>query len=105
MLKEYPETCLQNLRITMYKETLQLIMMHKEDGIHITLHFSTNIICFVIVSGYFILGFHSTRGWKLMIGSIYKDYGFAQNDQIIFGFVSIFQIILDIILKYLIYVI
>ena len=139
MLKEYPETRLQNLRTTIYKETVQLIKTHNEDRIHTILHFSTNIICFVILSGYSILGnqeliilnswvqellynlsdtikafsillltdlcigFHSTHGWELMIGSVYKDFGFAQNDQIISGLVSTFPVILDTILKYWIF--
>nr|YP_010163224.1 envelope membrane protein [Podalyria calyptrata]QRI61016.1 envelope membrane protein [Podalyria calyptrata] len=139
MLKEYPETRLQNLRTTIYKETVQLIKTHNQDRIHTILHFSTNIICFVILSGYSILGnqeliilnswvqeflynlsdtikafsillltdlcigFHSTHGWELMIGSVYKDFGFAQNDQIISGLVSTFPVILDTILKYWIF--
>ncbi|KAE9617791.1 hypothetical protein Lalb_Chr03g0039211 [Lupinus albus] len=49
MLKEYPETRLQNLRTAIYKETIQLIKTHNEDRIHTILHFSTNIICFVIL--------------------------------------------------------
>nr|YP_010962646.1 chloroplast envelope membrane protein [Senna candolleana]WNI02187.1 chloroplast envelope membrane protein [Senna candolleana] len=139
MIKEYPETHLQNLRIGIYKETIQLIKTHNEDRIHTILHFSTNIICFVILSGYSILGnqeliilnswvqeflynlsdtikafsillltdlcigFHSTHGWELMIGSVYKDFGFAHNDQIISGLVSTFPVILDTILKYWIF--
>nr|YP_009504910.1 CemA [Senna occidentalis]YP_010962985.1 chloroplast envelope membrane protein [Senna sophera]AWW14028.1 CemA [Senna occidentalis]QIQ60277.1 CemA [Senna occidentalis]WNI02441.1 chloroplast envelope membrane protein [Senna occidentalis]WNI02611.1 chloroplast envelope membrane protein [Senna sophera] len=139
MIKEYPETHLQNLRIGIYKETIQLIKTHNEDRIHTILHFSTNIICFVILSGYSILGnqeliilnswvqeflynlsdtikafsillltdlcigFHSTHGWELMIGSVYKNFGFAHNDQIISGLVSTFPVILDTILKYWIF--
>nr|YP_009770015.1 chloroplast envelope membrane protein [Genista tinctoria]QIT00717.1 chloroplast envelope membrane protein [Genista tinctoria] len=139
MLKEYPETRIQNLRTAIYKETIQLIKTHNEDCIHTILHFSTNIICFLILSGYSILGnqellilnswvqeflynlsdtikafsillltdlcigFHSTHGWELMIGSVYKDFGFAQNDQIISGLVSTFPVILDTILKYWIF--
>lgn len=139
MLKEYPETRLQNLRTAIYKETIQLIKTHNEDRIHTIFHFSTNIISFVILSGYSILGnqeliilnswvqeflynlsdtikafsillltdlcigFHSTHGWELMIGSVYKDFGFAQNDQIISGLVSTFPVILDTILKYWIF--
>nr|YP_009369750.1 envelope membrane protein [Maackia floribunda]AOP18598.1 envelope membrane protein [Maackia floribunda]UWV18593.1 envelope membrane protein [Maackia hupehensis] len=139
LLKEYPETHLQNLRTAIYKETIQLIKTHNEDRIHTILHFSTNIICFVILSGYSVLGnqeliilnswaqeflynlsdtikafsillltdlcigFHSTHGWELMIGSVYKDFGFAQNDQIISGLVSTFPVILDTILKYWIF--
>ncbi|KAL0532262.1 hypothetical protein IC582_031652 [Cucumis melo] len=116
MLKEYPETHLQKLRIGIYKETIQLIKMHNEDRIHMILHFSTNIICFVILSGYSILGNEelvilnswvqeiSFTPWlELMIGSVYKDFGFSHNDQIISGLVSTFPVILDTILKYWIF--
>nr|YP_009939701.1 chloroplast envelope membrane protein [Argentina phanerophlebia]QNV48941.1 chloroplast envelope membrane protein [Argentina phanerophlebia] len=139
MIKEYPETHLQKLRVEIYKETTQLIKMHNEDRIHTILHFSTNLICFIILSGYSILGneelvilnslvqeflynlsdtikafcillltdlcigFHSPHGWELMIGSVYKDFGFVHNDQIISGLVSTFPVILDTIFKYWIF--
>nr|YP_009739623.1 envelope membrane protein [Rheum nobile]QIC50602.1 envelope membrane protein [Rheum nobile]QVX27746.1 envelope membrane protein [Rheum nobile] len=139
LIKEYPETHLKKLRIGIHKETIQLIKLHNEDCIHTILYFSTNIICFVILSGYSIIGnkelitlnswvqeflynlsdtikaffillltdlcigFHSPHGWELMIGSIYQDFGFSYNDQIISGLVSTFPVILDTILKYLIF--
>ena len=139
MIKEYPETHLQKLRIGIHKETIQLIKMHNEDRIHTILHFSTNLICFVILSGYSIfgneelvilnswvqeflynlsdtikafsillltdlcIGFHSPHGWELMIGSVYKDFGFAHNEQILSGLVSTFPVILDTIFKYWIF--
>nr|YP_010629032.1 envelope membrane protein [Begonia henrilaportei]WBN96003.1 envelope membrane protein [Begonia henrilaportei] len=139
MIKEYPETHLQKLRIGIYKETIQLIKIHNHDRIHMILYFSTNIISFVILSAYSILGneqlfllnswvqeflynlsdtikafsillltdlcigFHSPHGWELMIGSVYKDFGFAHNDQIISGLVSTFPVILDTVLKYWIF--
>nr|YP_010832174.1 envelope membrane protein [Astragalus vulpinus]WFG51307.1 envelope membrane protein [Astragalus vulpinus]WFG51383.1 envelope membrane protein [Astragalus vulpinus]WFG51459.1 envelope membrane protein [Astragalus vulpinus] len=139
MLKEYPETRLENLRIGIYKQTIQLIKTHNQDCIHMILHFSTNLIYLLILSGYSILGnqqliilnswvqefiynlsdtikafsillltdlcigFHSTHGWELMIGSVYKDFGFTQNDQIISGLVSTFPVILDTIFKYWIF--
>ena len=56
MIKGYPETHLQKLRIGIHNETIQLIKMHNEDCIHMILHFSTNIIYFLILSGYSILG-------------------------------------------------
>ena len=56
MIKEYPETHIQKLRIGIHKETIQLVKMHNEDDIHSILHFATNIICFAIISGYSILG-------------------------------------------------
>nr|YP_010565412.1 chloroplast envelope membrane protein [Duhaldea cappa]YP_010600090.1 chloroplast envelope membrane protein [Blumea aromatica]UZA66350.1 chloroplast envelope membrane protein [Duhaldea cappa]WAL05591.1 chloroplast envelope membrane protein [Blumea aromatica] len=139
MIKEYSETHLKNLRIGIHKETIQLIKIHNKGRIHTILHFSTNIICFIILSGYSILGnkelvilnswtqeflynlsdtikafslllltdlcigFHSPHGWELMIGFVYKDFGFVHNDQIISGLVSTFPVILDTILKYWIF--
>nr|ATV97755.1 chloroplast envelope membrane protein [Gustavia serrata] len=139
MIKEYSETHLQKFRIGIHQETIQLIKIYNEDRIHTILHFSTNIICFIILSSYSILGneelfilnswaqeflynlsdtikafsillltdlcigFHSPHGWELMIGSIYKDFGFVHNDQIISGLVSTFPVILDTILKYWIF--
>nr|YP_010942524.1 envelope membrane protein [Persicaria thunbergii]WLS53584.1 envelope membrane protein [Persicaria thunbergii] len=136
VIKEYP---VKSLHRGIHKETLQLIKLHNEDCIHTILSFSTNLICFVILSGYsFIgneeliilnswvqeflynlndtikafsillltdlcIGFHSPHGWELMIGFIYKDFGFSHNDQIISGLVSTFPVILDTILKYLIF--
>nr|YP_009513402.1 envelope membrane protein [Androsace laxa]AVK40052.1 envelope membrane protein [Androsace laxa] len=139
MIKENSETHLQKLRIGMHKETIQLIKIYNDNYIHTILHFSTNIICFIILSGYSILGneelvilnswaqefvynlsdtikafsillltdlcigFHSPHGWELMIGSVYKDFGFVHNDQIISGLVSTFPVILDTIFKYWIF--
>nr|WBR76479.1 envelope membrane carbon uptake protein [Ceratostigma minus] len=139
IIKEYPETHLQKLRIGIHKETIQLIKLHNEDCIHTIFDFSTNIICFLILSGYsiigneellilnswvqeflynlsdtikafsilllidFCIGFHSPHGWELMIGSIYNDFGFVHNDQILSGLVSTFPVILDTIFKYWIF--
>nr|YP_010160927.1 chloroplast envelope membrane protein [Acanthochlamys bracteata]QRH18434.1 chloroplast envelope membrane protein [Acanthochlamys bracteata]QZR91722.1 chloroplast envelope membrane protein [Acanthochlamys bracteata]UQU69433.1 chloroplast envelope membrane protein [Acanthochlamys bracteata] len=136
MLTEYPKT---HIRIGIQGETIQLVKTHNEYHFQIILHFSTNIICFAILSGYFILGneelvilnswvqeffhnlsdtikafsillvtdlwigFHSTHGWELMIGSVYNDFGLAHNDQIISGLVSTFPVILDTIVKYWIF--
>nr|QXO04819.1 chloroplast envelope protein [Macodes petola] len=139
MIKEYSETHMQRLGIGMHKETIQLVKRHNESNFHIILDFSTNLICFAILSGYFVLGneelfflnswiqeflynlsdtikafsillvtdlwigFHSTHGWELMIGSIYNDFGLAENDQILSGLVSTFPVILDTIVKYWIF--
>nr|YP_010477698.1 envelope membrane protein [Polystachya bennettiana]UVI18074.1 envelope membrane protein [Polystachya bennettiana] len=139
MIKEYSNTHMQRLRIGMHKETIQLVQRQNESHFHIILHFSTNLIFFAILSGYFFLGneelfilnswiqefiynlsdtikafsillltdlwigFHSTHGWELMIGSIYNDFGLAQNDQILSGLVSTFPVILDTIVKYWIF--
>nr|YP_010169377.1 envelope membrane protein [Gardenia jasminoides]QRZ04299.1 envelope membrane protein [Gardenia jasminoides]QZL38296.1 envelope membrane protein [Gardenia jasminoides]WRO38881.1 envelope membrane carbon uptake protein [Gardenia jasminoides f. longicarpa] len=139
LIEEYSETHLQKLRIGIQKEAIQLINIYNESRIHTILHFSTNIICFVILSGFSILGneelvilnswtqeflynlsdtakafsillltdlcigFHSPHGWELMVGSVYKDFGFVHNDQIISGLVSTFPVILDTIFKYWIF--
>ena len=139
MIKEFPERHLQKFRMAFHKETIQLIKIHHQEHIHTILNFSTNIICFVILSAYSILsneelvifnswvqeflynlsdtikafsillvtdlciGFHSPHGWELMIGYIYNDFGFAQNDQMISGLVSTFPVILDTIFKYWIF--
>nr|YP_010230593.1 envelope membrane protein [Gentiana lhassica]QHD26624.1 chloroplast envelope membrane protein [Gentiana lhassica]QSV10233.1 envelope membrane protein [Gentiana lhassica] len=139
LIEEYSEIRLHKLRIGIQQETIQLIKIHNEDRIQTILNFSTNIICFVILSGYSIIGneelailnswsqkflynlsdtvkafsillltdlcigFHSPHGWELMIGSVYKDFGFVHNDQIISGLVSTFPVILDTTFKYLIF--
>nr|DBA09703.1 TPA_asm: envelope membrane carbon uptake protein [Corydalis solida] len=56
MIKEYPETHIEKLRIGIHKEMIQLVKMHNENHIHSILHFATNIICFAILIGYSILG-------------------------------------------------
>jgi hypothetical protein len=139
IIKEYSETHLQKIGIGIHKETIQLIKIYNEDRIHTILHFSINLICFIILSGYSILrneelvilnswaheflynlsdtikafsilflidlctGYHSTHGWELIIGSVYNDFGFFHNDQILSVLVSILPPILDAIFKYLIF--
>nr|QFQ45964.1 chloroplast envelope membrane protein [Pternandra korthalsiana] len=57
IIKEYPEIHLQQrIHIGIQKETIQLIKINNEDHIHMILHLSTNIICFIILSAYSILG-------------------------------------------------
>nr|WOC91408.1 envelope membrane carbon uptake protein [Utricularia graminifolia] len=139
MIRESSETHLQKFPIEIYKETIQLIKKHNEDHIQMILHFSTNLICFVILIGYsfvgnnelvllnswvqeflynlsdtvkaflillvtdLCIGFHSPHGWELMLGSVYKDFGFGNNDQIVSGLVSTFPVILDTLFKYWIF--
>nr|QHB79434.1 envelope membrane protein [Ruppia sinensis] len=55
IIKEYPGTHIQKLGIDVHKETLQLVKTHNEYHLHIILNFSTNLICFTILSGYFIM--------------------------------------------------
>ncbi|KAH1202577.1 Chloroplast envelope membrane protein [Glycine max] len=95
MLNEYPEIHLQSLRIEIYKETIQLIKTDNEDRMNTILHFSTNIIFFY--SKRLFYSWISFNPW------LRTNFGFAQNNQIIYGVVSTFPIILDTTLKYLIF--
>nr|YP_009569451.1 envelope membrane protein [Physena madagascariensis]QBC68891.1 envelope membrane protein [Physena madagascariensis] len=78
MIKEYPETHPQKLRIGIHKETIQLIKMHNEYCIHMILDFSTNIICFFILSGYSILG----KEYLLLINSWVQEFLHNLSDTI-----------------------
>nr|ANP95911.1 chloroplast envelope membrane protein [Pyrola rotundifolia] len=55
MIKEDSKTHLQKISIGIHKETIQLIKIYNEDRIHTILHYSTNLICFILLSGYSIL--------------------------------------------------
>ncbi|KAI5649737.1 hypothetical protein M9H77_35742 [Catharanthus roseus] len=57
----------------------------------------------ILLLTYLCIGFHSTHSWELTIGSVYKDFGFVQNDQIISGLVSTYPVILDTVFKYWIF--
>nr|YP_009554288.1 envelope membrane protein [Scurrula parasitica]AZT79031.1 envelope membrane protein [Scurrula parasitica] len=136
MINESSETHIQKLNIGIHKETVQLIKMYNQDHMNTILNFSINIMSFIILSVYSILGndelvilnsrvqellynlndtikafsillvtdlcigFHSPHGWELMIDSIYNDFGFDHNDQIISVLSSTFPVILDTIFKY-----
>nr|YP_010622744.1 chloroplast envelope membrane protein [Meconopsis simplicifolia]WBF92643.1 chloroplast envelope membrane protein [Meconopsis simplicifolia] len=78
MIKEYPETHIQKLRIGIHKETIQLVKMHNEGNIHSILHFSTNIICFAILSGYSILANEEL----LVLNSWVKEFLYNLSDTI-----------------------
>nr|WCJ53618.1 chloroplast envelope membrane protein [Coptis huanjiangensis]WCJ53703.1 chloroplast envelope membrane protein [Coptis huanjiangensis] len=58
---------------------------------------------FILLLTDLCIGFHSPHGWELMIGFVYKDFGFSHNNKIISGLVSTFPVILDTILKYWIF--
>nr|ULU28708.1 envelope membrane protein [Meconopsis racemosa]WAS32407.1 envelope membrane protein [Meconopsis pseudohorridula] len=78
MIKEYPETHIQKLLIGIHKETIQLVKMHNEGHIHSILHFSTNIICFAILSGYSILANEEL----LVLNSWVKEFLYNLSDTI-----------------------
>nr|YP_010262064.1 envelope membrane protein [Gentiana rubicunda]UIB41566.1 envelope membrane protein [Gentiana rubicunda] len=139
LIEEYSEIGLHKFRIGIQQETIQLIKIHNEGRIQTISNLSTNIICFIILSGYSIIGneelailnswfqkflynlsdtikafsillltdlcigFHSPHGWELMISSVYKDFEFVHNDQILSGLVSTFPVILDTAFKYFVF--
>ncbi|RCU61560.1 hypothetical protein SETIT_J012900v2 [Setaria italica] len=106
MIKEKPKTHVQKPPIGIHKEIIQLAKIDNEDHLHTILHFSTNIICLAILSGSFFLvtdffvGFHSTRGWELLIRWVYNNFGWAPNELIFTIFVCSFPVILDTCLKF-----
>nr|YP_010276326.1 envelope membrane protein [Carex laevissima]UHY39447.1 envelope membrane protein [Carex laevissima] len=55
MKKEYLETYIKKPSIEIHKETIKLVSTYNEYNLYILLHFSTNLICFSILTGYFIL--------------------------------------------------
>nr|ATG24852.1 chloroplast envelope membrane protein [Lobelia heterophylla subsp. heterophylla] len=130
MLKEDSKTHLQNL---LHTETIQLIKIQNEDRIHMILDLLTNLISFVGLIGYSILGnkelvilnswakeflynlsdttkalsliffadfcfgFHSVRGWELIIT---KYLGFVHNDLILAWLLAIIPAILNSMFNY-----
>nr|YP_009670443.1 chloroplast envelope membrane protein [Passiflora jatunsachensis]QCX29730.1 chloroplast envelope membrane protein [Passiflora jatunsachensis] len=78
MIKEYPEPHLQKFRIEIQKETIEWIKIHNEDRIHTILRFSTNLICFVIISGYYILG----KEKLIILNSWVQEFLYNLNDTI-----------------------
>nr|AEX10197.1 chloroplast envelope membrane protein [California macrophylla]AKF42867.1 envelope membrane protein [California macrophylla] len=76
MLKECPKVYLEEFRIGIHKETVQLMKMHNEDQIHMILHFSQNIIYFVILSGYCILG----KEQLVILNSWFKEFLYNLSD-------------------------
>nr|YP_010690854.1 envelope membrane carbon uptake protein [Tinantia pringlei]WBU14733.1 envelope membrane carbon uptake protein [Tinantia pringlei] len=55
IIRNSPETHIQKLPIGIHKETIQLVKIQNEYDLHSILHFSTNVISFIILSSYFIL--------------------------------------------------
>uniref|UniRef100_UPI0030E1FAF7 chloroplast envelope membrane protein n=1 Tax=Stellaria yunnanensis TaxID=2653284 RepID=UPI0030E1FAF7 len=78
MVKEDSETHIQKLRIGIHNETIQLIKMYNEDSMHMILQFSTNIICFLILSGYSILG----NKELILLNSWVKEFLYNLSDTI-----------------------
>nr|AUT83655.1 CemA [Geranium pusillum]AUT83726.1 CemA [Geranium pyrenaicum] len=78
ILKDCPEVDLQKFRIGIHKETVQLMKIHNEDQIHTILHLSQNIIYFVILSGYSILG----KEQLVILNSWFQDFLYNLSDTI-----------------------
>nr|QKK51181.1 putative heme-binding protein [Teesdalia nudicaulis] len=78
MLKEYPETDLQQFRLGIHKETIQFIKAHNEYRIHTILHFSINIISFIILSGYSFWG----KEKLLILNSWVQEFLYNLSDTI-----------------------
>nr|WLS53498.1 envelope membrane protein [Persicaria senticosa] len=75
VIKEYP---VKSLHIGIHKETIQLIKLYNEDCIHTILSFSTNLICFVILSGYSFIGNEEL----ILLNSWVQEFLYNLNDTI-----------------------
>nr|YP_009233271.1 chloroplast envelope membrane protein [Zizania latifolia]AIZ76909.1 chloroplast envelope membrane protein [Zizania latifolia]AMB27151.1 chloroplast envelope membrane protein [Zizania latifolia]UVI16758.1 chloroplast envelope membrane protein [Zizania latifolia]UVI16844.1 chloroplast envelope membrane protein [Zizania latifolia]UVI16930.1 chloroplast envelope membrane protein [Zizania latifolia] len=58
---------------------------------------------FILLITDFFVGFHSTRGWELIIRWVYNDLGWVPNKLIFAIFVSCFPVILDTCFKFWIF--
>nr|YP_010214158.1 chloroplast envelope membrane protein [Loranthus europaeus]UBN07948.1 chloroplast envelope membrane protein [Loranthus europaeus]UBN08013.1 chloroplast envelope membrane protein [Loranthus europaeus] len=78
MINESPETHIQKLNIEIHKETVQLIKMYNQNRMNTILHFSINIISFIILSVYSILGNEEL----VILNSRVQEFLYNLNDTI-----------------------
>lgn len=55
---------------------------------------------FLIFSSNLLVGFHSPRGWELLLETVFDRYGFPPDQNVIYIFVSSFPVLLDTVFKY-----
>nr|YP_009135536.1 envelope membrane protein [Raddia brasiliensis]AIM53711.1 envelope membrane protein [Raddia brasiliensis] len=60
---------------------------------------SIKALIILLVTDFFV-GFHSTRGWELLIRWVYNDLGWAPNEVAFSIFLSSFPVLLDTCLKF-----
>lgn len=58
---------------------------------------------FILLLTDLCIGFHSPHGWELVISCCLEHFGFIHDQRVISCFVSTFPVILDTVLKYLIF--
>uniref|UniRef100_B7T3A2 Envelope membrane protein n=1 Tax=Geranium macrorrhizum TaxID=28963 RepID=B7T3A2_9ROSI len=78
MVKQCSEVKFQKVRIGIHKEMVQLMKIHNEDQIHTILHVSQNIIYFVILSGYSVLG----KEQLVIFNSWFQEFLYNLSDTI-----------------------
>lgn len=109
ILKEDSETGLQELRIGIYRETIQLIKAYNENRIQTILRFSTNIIYFIVLSVYSIFG----KEELFILNSWVQEFLYNLSDtlkamsilflsELFFGYHSIhaWELMIDLVYKY-----
>lgn len=57
----------------------------------------------LLLSTDFLVGFHSPRGWELLMNFFFDRFGLAHNQNIILLFVGTFPVVLDTVFKYWIF--
>jgi CemA family len=50
-----------------------------------------------------LVGFHSPRGWEVVIEILLRNFGFPENEDFILLFVATFPVLLDTVFKYWIF--
>uniref|UniRef100_UPI0031F38370 envelope membrane protein n=1 Tax=Scurrula pulverulenta TaxID=529591 RepID=UPI0031F38370 len=78
MINESSETHIQKLNIGIHKETVHLIKMYNQDHMNTILNFSINIMSFIILSVYSILG----NDELVILNSRVQEFLFNLNDTI-----------------------
>ena len=58
---------------------------------------------FIILVMDIFVGFHSSHGWEVVIGIILRHFGFTENKDFIFVFISTVPVVLDAFFKYWIF--
>jgi CemA family len=57
----------------------------------------------LILSTNLLVGFHSPRGWELLMETLLERFGFPPNENFVFLFVASFPVLLDTVFKYWIF--
>lgn len=72
------------------------------DNIVYGLSDSAKAFIIILLTDIFV-GFHSTHGWEVLLGTVSRHFGLPENRDFIFLFIATFPVILDAVFKYWIF--